>query len=134
MGDLMMKWLLLFIGLVIAIISVYAIFSNGFSNIKSLKVQEFDRGSNKYNKGKVIKDSSSLKIFTKILNRANHETNAHYEMAFKEDFKVTITYEDDTKEDLFVWKNSGFIIRYPKNDVFRIKNESQRKEFLKVLN
>jgi hypothetical protein len=133
----MKKWILIFIGIMIVIISGYAIFSNGFSNIESIEVQKFDRSSNEYNEVKVIKDSTSLKTFTKILNRANREGNAFYEMAHHDDFKVTINYEDDSTEELLVWKefggNTTFIVRPIKHDVFRIENENRRKEFLEIL-
>ncbi|MBS4193177.1 hypothetical protein KHA94_24075 [Bacillus sp. FJAT-49705] len=133
---MMKKWALFLIGIVIVIISGFAIFSNGFSNIESIKVQKFDKDTNEFDEGKVIKDSSSLKTFTKILNRANHERNVFYKMAYPEDYKVTLTYEDDTIEELYVWiafGNSTFIKRPTKNDVFRIKNDSHRKEILELL-
>ncbi|MDF2556327.1 MAG: hypothetical protein K0R71_155 [Bacillales bacterium] len=134
----MKKWILIFIGIVIAIIIVNLNLSNGFSNIDSIKVQKYDESSNEYNDGKVIKDSNSIKNFTKTLNRANQEKNAFYSTAHRDDFKVTITYEDDTTEVLFVWKDFGgnttFIVRPTKHDVFRVKNENHRKAFLKILN
>lgn len=133
----MKKWVLLLIGIVIVISSGYAILSNGFSNIEGIKVQKFDRGTNDFNEGKVIKDSSTIKTFTKLLNRANHEKNVNYEMEKREDYKVTVIYENGTNDGFLVWNHEGlnvFVIRPSKNDVLRIKNENHRKEFLEILN
>ncbi|MBK3495082.1 hypothetical protein JFL43_09475 [Viridibacillus sp. YIM B01967] len=133
----MKKWFLLLIGIVVIIIGVFLILSNGFSNTESIKVQKLDRETNQFDEGIIIRDSSKLKTFKKILNGANHERNISYEMAYREDFRVTLTFEDDTTDVLNVWKKSGdstFIILYTKNEAFRIKNESHQKEFLEILN
>lgn len=132
----MIKWVLLVIGIVIVISSGYAILSNGFSNIESIKVQKFDKDKNDFNEGKIIKDNSTIKNLTKMLNRANHEKNVNYEMVEREDYKITVIYENGTTDGFLVWNHEGlnvFLMRPSKSDVLRIKNEVHIKGVLEIL-
>lgn len=115
----------------------YKIFSNCFSDIEKVAVQKYTRDSKKIEKEKIIEGKSTIKTFTRILNRANQERNTNYEMAYHPDYEVTIFYKDNSKEVLGLWKKSGpytQFVRQSDSDWYKIKNDNRRKELIKILN
>lgn len=70
------------LALLLIVFSMNIIFSNGISGIERIEVKKYDELSEEYEDLKVIKDKTSLKEFMRILNRAKHETNTRYEMAY----------------------------------------------------
>ena len=135
-GDLMKRKILFFIGIAIVFMSGYAILSNGFYNIDSIEVQSFDRETNELIEEKVITDNPTIKNFTRILNRANRDNNAGYEMSRREDYRISVLYENGEIDEFLVWDQEGvniFLPRITANDVFRIENKRHIKEFLEII-
>jgi hypothetical protein len=101
-----------------------------------MEIQPYNHKSETYEKEEVVTDKTSIKTFTKILNRARHETRTHYEMAAHNDCRVTVTYGDGSTDEFLVWKNSGrytHIIRAGRSDSFKISDKGSRKELLKLI-
>ncbi|MGB6407293.1 MAG: hypothetical protein WBF39_07435, partial [Planococcus donghaensis] len=137
-GDASMKkWLLALIGIAVMVLSGYAFLSNGFSNIESIKVQVFNSSTGEYEEAKIITDEATLKKVTKFLNRANRETNVHYEMSRHEDYKVTVYYENGMSDNFYAWNHPGlnvFLVWPAESGVLRVENKSHRTELLEILN
>lgn len=132
----MKRKILFFIGIAIVFMSGYAILSNGFYNIDSIEVQSFDRETNELIEEKVITDNPTIKNFTRILNRANRDNNAGYEMSRREDYRISVLYENGEIDEFLVWDQEGvniFLPRITANDVFRIENKRHIKEFLEII-
>lgn len=132
----MKRKILVFIGIAIVFMSGYAILSNGFYNIDSIEVQSFDRETNELIEEKVITDNPTIKNFTRILNRANRDNNAGYEMSRREDYRISVLYENGEIDEFLVWNQEGvniFLPRITANDVFRIENKRHIKEFLEII-
>lgn len=132
----MKRKILFFIGIAIVFMSGYAILSNGFSNIDSIEVQSFDRETNELIEERVITDNPTIKNFTRILNRADRDNNAGYEMSRREDYRISILYETGDIDEFLVWDQEGvniFLPRITANDVFRIENKQHIKEFLEII-
>jgi uncharacterized protein YxeA len=132
----MKRWILILLSLSILIFCGYVYFYNGISNIERMEIQPYNHKSETYEKEEVVTDKTSIKTFTKILNRARHETRTHYEMAAHNDCRVTVTYGDGSTDEFLVWKNSGrytHIIRAGRSDSFKISDKGSRKELLKLI-
>ena len=133
----MKKWLLALIGIAVVVLSGYAFFSNGFSNIESVKIQTFDSSTDEYGEAKIITDEATLKKVTKFLNRANHEKDVHYEMDQREDYKITVYYENGMSDGFLAWNHPGlnvFLVWPAENSVLRVANKNHRTELLEILN
>lgn len=133
----MKKWLLAMIGIAVVALSGYAFLSNGFSDIESIKVQTFDSSTNEYDERKIITDEATIKKFTKMLNRANREKDVHYEMDRREDYKITVYYENGMSDGFLAWNHPGlniFLIWPAESDVLRVADKSHRTELLEMLN
>ncbi|WP_163103504.1 hypothetical protein [Peribacillus alkalitolerans] len=108
--------------------------SNGIPAIKEMTVQKYDLKNDAFEDGwKVIRDKNELENFRKILNRAKHEKNVRYEMARHEDYKVTVTFTDNTQDVFMVWKNSGKYIHMIRQDSFKVSHERDKMNLLKIL-
>ncbi|MGR3762813.1 hypothetical protein [Rossellomorea sp. NS-SX7] len=132
----MKRWVLILLVLSVLIFSGYVYFYNGISNIERMTIQTYNHKMETFDKGKLVTDGSSIKTFTRILNRARHETNTIYEMAEHEDYFVTVTYESGGTDEFRVWGSSGrytHIIRSGNDDSFKISNKGSRKELLNIL-
>ncbi|WKA56527.1 hypothetical protein [Planococcus shixiaomingii] len=132
----MKKKVLISIGIVIVLLSSYVLLSNGFHNIGSIEVQRFDRETNELMDEKIITDTSAIKGFTKILNRANRNNNASYEMSRQEDYRINVLYENGETDVFLGWNQEGVNILLPRtttNDVFRIENNKHIKGFLEIV-
>lgn len=131
----MKKWFIVLLVLGIIFSFSYAFLSNGFSDIEKIVVEKYDRDGKEIGKEKTIEDKSTINTFTQILNKASHEGNREYEMAYHPDYRITILYEDKSKEELSVWKEPGpYMQFFSKAAWFKIKNEERREEFIKILN
>lgn len=133
----MKKWVFAGIGIAIMVISAYVFLWNGFSNIERITVRTYDSNTDTYGETKIITDDATIKKFTKILNRANRETDVHYEMDQREDYKITVNYEDGASDSFLAWNHDGlnvFLIWPAENDVLRVANKNHRTDFLKILN
>lgn len=132
----MKKRAFILMGIVLSLLSSYAIFSNGFYHIERIEVKSYDRTTNELIDEKSITDDAMIKEFEGILNRANRQDNTGYEMSRPEDYQITVLYEDGNTDGFLVWNQVGvnlFLQRTTENDVFRIKNERHIKEFLEIL-
>jgi hypothetical protein len=132
----MRRWFLILLTFSILIFSGYVFFYNGISGIERMMIQTYNQKTESYEKGKVVTEKSSIRTFTRILNRARHETRTRYKMAYSNDYKITITYEDQRKDTFLIWKSSGrytHIIRTGRNDSFKISDEDSRQELMKLL-
>jgi hypothetical protein len=135
-GLFMRRWFLILLTFSILIFSGYVFFYNGISGIERMMIQTYNQKTESYEKGKVVTEKSSIRTFTRILNRARHETRTRYKMAYSNDYKITITYEDQRKDTFLIWKSSGrytHIIRTGRNDSFKISDEDSRQELMKLL-
>lgn len=133
----MNKWLLAMIGIAVVALSGYAFLSNGFSNIERVNVQTYDSSTDEYGEAKIITDKATVKKVTKFLNRANRETNVQYEMSRREDYKITVYYENGKSDLFYAWNHPGlnvFLIWPAETDVLRVENQRHHTEFLKILN
>ncbi|MDN7240641.1 hypothetical protein QWY14_02515 [Planococcus sp. N028] len=132
----MKKKVLISIGIGIVLLSSYVLLSNGFHNIGSIEVQRFDRETNELMEEKIITDTSAIKGFTKILNRANRDNNVSYEMSRQEDYRINVLYENGETDVFLGWNQEGVNILLPRtttNDVFRIENKKHIKGFLEIV-
>lgn len=132
----MKKRAFIFVGIVLSVLSSYAIFSNGFYHIERIEVKSYDRSTNVLVGEKSITDDAVVKEFKRILNRANRQNNTGYEMSRPEDYLITVLYENGNTDEFLVWNQvyvNLFLPRTTENDVFRIENERHIKEFLQVL-
>ncbi|NQD68870.1 hypothetical protein HP456_23475 [Bacillus haikouensis] len=86
----MRRWFLILLTLSILIFSGYVFFYNGISGIERMMIQTYNQKTESYEKGKVVTEKSSIRTFTKILNRARHETRTRYKMAYSNDYKITV--------------------------------------------
>ena len=119
----MKKWVLAVIGIAIVGLSGYVFLSNGFSDIKSVKVHTYDSSIDEYVEEKIITDKATVKKVTKFLNRANRETNVHYEMSRREDYKITVYYENGMSDGFLAWNHPGlnvFLVWSAENSVLRV--------------
>ncbi|MBB5180224.1 hypothetical protein HNQ44_001652 [Planomicrobium koreense] len=133
----MKKWLIALIGIAVVVLSGYAFLSNGFSNIENIKVQTYDSSTDEYGEAKIITDEATLKKVTKFLNRANRETNVHYEMSRREDYKIAVYYENGMSDNFYAWNHPGLnvFLKWPaESGVLRVENKSHRTELLEILN
>jgi hypothetical protein len=131
----MTRWILILLMISILIFSGFVFFYNGISDLERLKIQQYNHKTESYEKGKVVSEKSSIKTFRRILNRARHETRTRYKMAYPDDCN-TVTYQDQSKDTFLVWKSSGrytHIIRTGRNDSFKISDEGNRRELMKLL-
>lgn len=135
-GDLMKKWILICIGIVIVIFSGYVLFSDEISNVKLIEVQKKDRNSGVYIEEIITLDSDEIKIFTEILNDAKVEEDLFYAMKNGGDYKIDVRYENGTVDGFIAWNNEGrnvFLLRPSENKTYSIEDEKQAKEFLEIL-
>ncbi|WP_349408733.1 hypothetical protein [Pseudalkalibacillus sp. SCS-8] len=135
----MKKWIFIIMSLLIIVLLAanFLFFSNEFSDIEKLRIQKYNHQKEKYENEKIVTNNAAIRTFTKILNKANHEKNTHYKMANHHDFKVTVIYENEKSDVLYVWKKSGIythILRDNNNDSFKISNKHRKKQLFKVLN
>lgn len=125
------------IGIAIVAISGYVFMWNGFSNIERINVQTFDSSTESYGEAKVITDDATLKKVTKFLNQANREKDVLYEMEHREDYRITVHYEDGALDSFLAWNHEGlnvFLIWPAESDVLRVTQKNQRTAFLEILN
>ncbi len=133
----MKKWVLAGVGIALLIISAYTFLWNGFSNIDRIAVQAYDRNLDSYGEVKVITDDATIINFTKMLNRADLETNVHYEMDIREDYAITVYYEDGRTDSFMAWNHEGlniFLVWPSESGVLRVTQKDHRTDFLNILN
>lgn len=132
----MKKWFVIILTLSVLVFCGYVFFYNGISNIERIEIEKYNHKTETYDQEKIITDQTSIKTFTKSLNRARHEKNTIYEMANHEDYLVTVTYEDGATDEFKVWESSGrytHIIRAGESDNFKINGDKNREKLIKLL-
>lgn len=107
----------------------YKVSYNGFSDIKTITIQTYDKP---LKEGIITTDKNKIATITGILNRAKHK-KVKYKFAEPPPYKMQITYKDKTKEELMIYpgfsKNKTLL--YGSNSYFI--NEKQSKKMLNVL-
>lgn len=119
--------------LLIAVIGFigYKVFYNGFSNIKSITIQTYDKP---LKDGVITTDKDKIATITSILNRANHK-NVSYEFTVLPTYTMEIIYDDKSKESFMIFlkfsKNKTLLYGANGNSYFI--NEKQTKKMLNLL-
>ncbi|MGD7044913.1 hypothetical protein ACQCT8_10310 [Jeotgalibacillus proteolyticus] len=80
--------------------------SNTFSKIDHVAIQYWDQDTGEYGIQAYITDKSSLKVIRESLNKASHEKRQS-EMSQSANIKMTVFYEDNKEEKIYLWKESG---------------------------
>ncbi|MCR8848084.1 hypothetical protein NQ095_06675 [Rossellomorea sp. SC111] len=82
----------------------YSVLYNGFSGVKSMTIQEYDRT---FDDAEKVTDHEVISTVTGILNRSNKISNLHYKLAVEPTYKIKLEYKE-TEEILYL--HEGFDI------------------------
>jgi len=85
--------------------------SNHFTEIQTIKVEEYNSVNGTYEEGKTINDEDILNEIRSILNESTHKSSQH-EMAYSATLRVSITYLNGKKEKLYMWEESGNLSKF----------------------
>jgi len=85
--------------------------SNHFTEIQTIKVEEFNSEDSMYEVGKTIEDEDQLNEIRSILNESTHKSSP-YEMAYPATLRVSITYLNGNEEKLYMWEESGSLSKF----------------------
>ncbi|UTE78522.1 hypothetical protein [Rossellomorea sp. KS-H15a] len=80
----------------------YSVLYNGFSGVKSMTIQEYDRT---FDDAEKVTDHEVISTVTGILNRSNKITDVHYKLAVEPTYKIQLEYQE-TEEVLYL--HEGF--------------------------
>ncbi|MFS0780119.1 hypothetical protein [Bacillus sp. 1P06AnD] len=128
----MKKKILLILLIVIIGFIGYTMFYNGFSNIKTITIKNYDKPS----KEKVItSDKEKITKVTGILNRARHK-RVSYKLAIDARYEMELTYNDKTKDSLWIYIgfDNNKTLLYGSNSNAYFITEKQTEKLLALLN
>ncbi|PPA70917.1 hypothetical protein [Jeotgalibacillus proteolyticus] len=80
--------------------------SSTFSKIDHATIQYWSPDTGGYGDESYITDKSSLKEIREIMNKARHEKRQS-EKAQSANIRMTLVYEDNREEKIYLWKESG---------------------------
>lgn len=109
----------------------YRMFYNGFSDIKSITIQTYNKP---IKDGVITTEKDKIVTITGILNRAKHK-KVRYQLAEPPSYEMEIIYKDKTKETLMIYPGFGEnkTLLYGNNTNTYFINEKQTKKMLNLL-
>jgi hypothetical protein len=133
-----MRRKVIFFTIVVALFCIigYSLLYNGFSGVKSLTIQEYDKP---LEDGKKTTDKEVIDIIVGILNRSNKVTNTHYKLAVEPIYKIQIDYKDKNKKEVLYFiegfdKNQTLISSDINSNYYKINKKQTKKIFNLLLN
>jgi hypothetical protein len=113
----------------------YSMLFNGFSGVKSITIQEYDKT---FEDDKKKTDKEIVAEITGILNRANKITNTQYELATEPKYKIQLEYKDKNKEVLYFYEGFANNVTLISSDIspnyYKISEKQTKKIFQLLLN
>lgn len=110
--------------------------NDDFSNITKIEYQKYNHSKEDYSKITVIEDNDTISQLADTFNKANHRS-IQYKKVYRENYKLTLFYEDDTTEILRIWKSFGKDYDLLESDIregiYEIKNNKSREALRKIL-
>ncbi|TDL30933.1 hypothetical protein E2R51_16555 [Jeotgalibacillus sp. S-D1] len=104
--------------------------SNTFTKMEKISIQHWSQDISGYEEAIYINDKSTLKKIRKILNDSIHE-NHQSEMAQSANLKLTLFYEDNKQEKIYLWEESGQYTIFTSQDregTFSLKDNDSKGE------
>ena len=128
----MKRTILTFIFIILFGFISYSKLYNGFSGVKSISIQEYDKT---FEGAEEITDQEIIATVTGILNRSNKITNTHYKLAVQPTYKIQLEYKE-TKEVLYLHEgfdtNETLISSDSRDHFFKI-NQKQTDKIVQLL-
>ncbi|TFE02214.1 hypothetical protein [Jeotgalibacillus salarius] len=109
--------------------------SNQFEKSYAATVQYWDEEKQLYGEESMVLNDEEQKELREVLNSSDYQSRQS-EMAVVADVKLTFTYEDNRRESIYLWKESGQYSRFTsseKDGTFTLKNSNAKKTIGEIL-
>lgn len=110
----------------------YSVLYNGFSGVKSMTIQEYDRT---FDDAEKVTDHEVISTVTGILNRSNKITNVHYKLTVEPAYKLQLEYKE-TDEILYLhegFDNNETLISSDRSEHYYKINQKQTDTIVQLL-
>ncbi|MBM7579337.1 hypothetical protein [Jeotgalibacillus terrae] len=109
--------------------------SNQFEKSRVATVQFWDEEMQVYEDISIVLNDKEQKELRTVLNQSDYKARQS-EMAVIADVKLTITYDDNRQESIYLWKESGQYSRFTsseKEGTFILKNSEAKRTIEEIL-